>query len=56
MLDYARESVELSKGRSRQDLDDDRTFNLAQARLLEIIGEAANRVPVEYQMEHPEIA
>lgn len=40
MLDHAHESVELAKGKSRQDLDDDRTFNLAQARLLEIIGEA----------------
>ena len=55
MLDHARESVDLSQGKSRQDLDDDRTFNLAQARLLEIIGEAANRVPVEFQMDHPEI-
>jgi uncharacterized protein with HEPN domain len=56
MLDHARESVEMAQGKSRQDLDDDRTFNLAQARLLEIIGEAANRIPVEFQMEHPKIA
>jgi uncharacterized protein with HEPN domain len=55
MLDYSRESIALAHGKSRQDLDDDRTFNLAQARLLEIIGEAANRVPVEFQMEHLEI-
>jgi uncharacterized protein with HEPN domain len=56
MLDHARESVDLAQGKSRRDLDDDRTFNLAQARLLEIVGEAANRIPVEFQMEHPEIA
>ena len=56
MLDHARESIDLAQGKSRQHLDDDRTFNLAQARLLEIIGEAANRVPVEFQMEHPEIS
>jgi uncharacterized protein with HEPN domain len=55
MLDYSRESIALAHGKSRQDLDDDRTFNLAQARLLEIIGEAANRVPIEFQMEHIEI-
>ena len=55
MLDYSRESIALAHGKSRQDLDDDRTFNLAQARLLEIIGEAANRVPIEFQMEHLEI-
>ena len=55
MMDYARESIALAHNKSRQDLDDDRTLNLAQARLLEIIGEAANRVPVEFQMEHNEI-
>jgi uncharacterized protein with HEPN domain len=55
MLDYSRESIALAHGKSRQDLDNDRTFNLAQARLLEIIGEAANRVPIEFQMEHLEI-
>jgi len=55
MLDYSRESIALAHSKSREDLDDDRTFNLAQARLLEIIGEAANRVPVEFQMEHLEI-
>ncbi|SRR6266542_2383430 len=55
MLDYSRESISLAYGKSRQDLDDDRTLNLAQARLLEIIGEAANRVPIGFQMEHFEI-
>lgn len=55
MLEHARESIALAKGRKRKDLEQDRVFNLAQARLLEIVGEAANRVPVEFQMEHDEI-
>jgi uncharacterized protein with HEPN domain len=55
MLDYSHETIALAHGRSCQDLDNDRTFNLAQAGLLEIIGEAANRVPIEFQMEHVEI-
>jgi uncharacterized protein with HEPN domain len=56
MLDYAHEAVALASGKSRNDLDNDRLFDLALTRLLEIIGEAANRVPDELQMKYPEIA
>lgn len=35
----------MARGRRRSDLDSDRQFNLALVRLLEIAGEAANRVP-----------
>jgi uncharacterized protein with HEPN domain len=45
MLDHAREAVTLAQGRTRKDLDTDRLLNLALVRLLEIIGEAARRVP-----------
>lgn len=55
MLDYAEKGVTLSRGRKRSDLDTDLTFNLALTRLIEIIGEAANRVPERFQEEHPEI-
>jgi uncharacterized protein with HEPN domain len=55
MLDYAQKAVTLSRGRKRSDLDQDLTFNLALTRLIEIIGEAANRVPDEFQDNHPEI-
>src|SRR4051812_26675937 len=41
MIDYARETVALSRGRTRADLDNDRLFNLAMTRLLEVIGESA---------------
>ncbi|HEV3415401.1 MAG TPA: HepT-like ribonuclease domain-containing protein [Pirellulales bacterium] len=44
MLDHSREAVELANGKSRADLDDNRVFNLALTRLLEIVGEAAARV------------
>jgi len=40
--------------RIRNDLDEDLTFNLALTHLVEIIGEAANRVPEEFQEDHPE--
>ncbi|MBI4718451.1 MAG: DUF86 domain-containing protein [Planctomycetes bacterium] len=44
MLDHAQEAMGLLAGRSRDDLEADRTLNLALVRLLEIVGEAAARV------------
>ena len=37
----------MTRGRKRADLDGDRQLNLALVRLLEIVGEAGNRVPQE---------
>lgn len=45
MLDHAREAVHLVKGRKREDIDTDRMLNLSLVRLLEIVGEAAGRIP-----------
>jgi len=53
MLLHAREAVEIVEGRTRLDLDEDRVLNLALTRLLEIIGEAANRVPEDIQEKYP---
>jgi len=55
MLDHAREAMDLAHGKTREALDHDRTFELAETRLLEIIGEAADRIPIKFQMDHPEI-
>jgi uncharacterized protein with HEPN domain len=55
MLDHAREAVALVQGKRRVDLDSDRLLNLALVRLLEIIGEAANRIPEEEQARYPQI-
>jgi uncharacterized protein with HEPN domain len=49
MLDHAREALHLAQGRNRDELDSDRLLNLALVRLLEVVGEAANRVPKEEQ-------
>jgi uncharacterized protein with HEPN domain len=55
MLDHAREALALVEGKTRSDLDSDRMLNLALVRLLEIIGEAANRVPEQERVRHPQI-
>jgi uncharacterized protein with HEPN domain len=55
MLDHAREALAMVSGRSRHDLDTDRMFQLALTHLVEIIGEAANRVSREGRSRHPYI-
>ena len=55
MLDHAREAVALAQGKTRADLDSDRLLELALIRLLEIVGEAAGRVPGDECAKYPEI-
>jgi len=55
MMDHAREAVGLIQGKSRADFDSDRLLELALVRLMEIIGEAANRVSSEYQTRYSSI-
>ncbi len=43
------------RDRTRADLDTDRQLNLSLVRLLEIVGEAAGRVPAEERAHHPDI-
>ena len=56
MLDHALEAVAMVKGKTRADLDKDRQLNLALVRLLEIIGEAATRIPKEDQTHYSDIS
>ncbi len=44
MLEHAEEAVQAVQGRTRTDLDGDRLLALALVKLVEIVGEAANRV------------
>lgn len=53
MRDYAREAAALLAGKTRADLDTDRLLNLAIVRVLEVLGEAARRVPESVRAEHP---
>lgn len=53
MLDHSREAVQMAEGRRREDLDTDRQLNLALMRLLEIVGEAASRIPPQQRRHWP---
>lgn len=55
MRDHAAEAIAMSKGKKRDDLDDDRMLELAPVRLMEIIGEAAGRVTPETRAKLPDI-
>ena len=55
MLDSAREAVELIRSKSRSDLDNDRVLSLALVRLLEVVGEAANRVTTTTRKQNANI-
>jgi uncharacterized protein with HEPN domain len=55
ILAYAQEAVALSNGKTRSDLDQERLLNLALTRLLEMLGEAANRVPEEVRAQFPDL-
>jgi len=55
MLEHSIEAVSLLKNKRRQILDKDRLLSLALVRLLEIIGESANRIPIEEKEKYPGI-
>ena len=55
MRDYVLEAMSLAKDKSRNDIEKDRLLNLALTRILEVVGEAANRVPDDTQKKYPDL-
>ncbi|MBN1185014.1 MAG: hypothetical protein JXB49_22200 [Bacteroidales bacterium] len=55
MLDTAREILGFSTGKTRIDLDNDRMLSLSIVHLLEIIGEGAVGVSLEFKEKYPQI-
>jgi len=55
MLDYSRRAIELTERQSLPEYLNDRFQQMALERCVEIIGEAARRVSMEFREAHPEI-
>jgi len=55
MKRHALEAAALVRGRGQEELATDRGLRLALERVLEIVGEAATRLPVELREKHSEV-
>lgn len=55
MLDHAIEAVELLGGQSDEQVGADRTLQLALTRLVEVVGEAASKVPKDVREQYPQV-
>lgn len=55
MRDYAAQATAISRAHSRNDFDADFLLAMGVAKLVEVIGEAANRVSPAIQDAHPHI-
>jgi len=55
MRDFARQAVRLADGKTREDLEGDEVLRLALTHLVELVGEAASKVPDESQPKYAQI-
>jgi len=55
IVEFADEIAALLVSRVREDLDTNREFRRALERCVELIGEAATRLPEEWRASHPKI-
>ena len=55
MLDHARRAVAAVRGRTRPELDSDPVLAAALERFIEVIGEAAKKVPDEIRATYPSV-
>ena len=52
LRNFAQEAAEIACGKNRGDLEKERSFCRHAERVVELIGEAANRLPKEIQQRH----
>jgi uncharacterized protein with HEPN domain len=55
MLDFAREAESLLQNRTRDDIEKDRMLQLSLLKLLEMVGEAAGRIPHIERENFPQV-
>ena len=55
MLTFARKAVRFCEGKSREEFEQDEILQLAVVRIIELIGEAASRVPADVRGQYPSV-
>jgi uncharacterized protein with HEPN domain len=55
MLDMSEKALEISAGKDREAYDKDETLRLALTHIIQIIGEAAQRVSPEFRQVYPQL-
>ena len=55
IVQFSRQAIEIAATRNRADLDSDRTLQLALVHLIQMIGEAAGKLPDAFKGKHPDI-
>ena len=55
IVEFANEVADLVSLRTRQELDRNREFRRALERCVELVGEAATRLPVDWRESHPQV-
>lgn len=55
MLDHAREAVALLGEKTIDDIQSDRLLQLSLTRLVEVVGEAASKIPADFREQYPHI-
>ena len=56
MIDNSHKAINFVKEIDRKDFDNDEKLRLVLTHLLQIIGEAARRISIEFRESHPEIS
>ena len=56
MVDTANKAIGFVQDLTRDDFDNNELLRLSLTHLLQVIGEAARRVPLDFRSAHPEIA
>ena len=55
MFDHATEARDMTRNRSRDDLDTDRMLNLSLVRLMEVVSDVSRRVPADFRSRYPHV-
>ena len=55
MLDMAEKGLSISANLSREEYDGNETIRLALTHIIQVVGEAARLIPVEFRDQHPQV-